>query len=79
MLEVISFYASYPLAVVCDFCPWLDQSVEDNISVEVDDADTSKPIALFCQDSFTVQGKYLCFPNSSESYLKFTYFPRLLP
>ena len=54
MFEVIGFYSSDPLAVVRDFCPWFDQSVENDVPVKVDDADASEPITLLCQDSFAV-------------------------
>ena len=54
MFEVIGFDASNPLAIICDFCPWFDQSVENDVPVEVDDADASEPITLLCQDSFAV-------------------------
>ena len=54
MFEVIGFDASDPLAVVRDLCPWFDQSVENDVPVEVYDADASEPITLLCQNSFAV-------------------------
>lgn len=46
MFEVIGFDASDPLAVVCDFCPRFDKSVENNISIKVYYTDAGEPITF---------------------------------
>lgn len=54
MLEIVLLDASDPLPVVDDFCPWLDECVEDYIPVEVDDGDAGETVALRSQDALAV-------------------------
>ena len=55
MLQVTGLDARDPLSVVHNLGPRLDQGVEDNISVKVDDRNSSESIALFRQNSLTVE------------------------
>jgi hypothetical protein len=56
MFKVVCLDASDPFAVVSDFRPRLNECVEDNVSVEVYDADAGQSVALLGKDSLAVQG-----------------------
>ena len=60
MLEICGLDAGDPLAIVDDFSPGLDEGVEDDVAVEVDDADSGQAITLLRQDALAVKGEDLC-------------------
>ena len=66
VLQIIGFDASNPLTVVYDLGPWLDRSVKDHVTIEIYDADSSKPISFLGQNSFAVESKNFCLPLSNS-------------
>lgn len=67
MLEICSLDAGNPLAIVNDFSPGLDESVKDDVAVEVDDADAGQPITLLGQDALAVKGEDLSLSKTIKS------------
>ena len=69
MLQVDGLDSSDPLSIVKNLdllevkFTWLDQSIEHNVSIEVDNADSSQPFSLVRLNSLTVKSKYLCLPE----------------
>ena len=69
MLEIDGFNSSNPLSIVEDFdlfeikFTWLDKSIEHNVSVEVNNADSSQPLSLVSLNSLTVKSENLGLPK----------------
>lgn len=54
MFEVFGFDARDGLSVVDDFGPRFDKSVEDYVSVEVDDRNAREPVSFLSENALTV-------------------------
>ena len=54
---------SDPLTIVRDLRPWLNECVEDHITIKVNNADTGKSVTFFGQDAFAVKRHYFRLPK----------------
>ena len=69
MLQIDGLDSSDPLSIVKNLdllevkFTWLDQSIEHNVSIKVDNADSSQPFSLVRLNSLTVKSEHLGLPE----------------